>query len=46
LFKWLKSKGRKAHKALRQRPFSIFVSDKGFLDLEKYARLKTLAKAQ
>ena len=46
LFKWLKSKGRKAHKQLRQRPYSIFVSDKGLLDLEKYARLKTLAKAQ
>jgi len=46
LFKWLKSKGRKAHKQLRQRPYSIFVADKGLLDLEKYARLKTLAKAQ
>ncbi len=46
LFKWLKSKGRKAHKQLRQRPYSIFVLGKGLLDLEKYARLKTLAKAQ
>jgi len=46
LFKWLKSKGRKAHKQLRQRPYRIFVADKGLLDLEKYARLKTLAKAQ
>ena len=46
LFKWLKSKGRKAHKLLRQRPYSNFVSYKGLLDLEKYARLKTLAKAQ
>lgn len=46
LFKWLKSKGRKAHKQLRQRPYSIFVANKGLLDLEKYARLKTLAKAQ
>ena len=46
LFKWLKSKGRKAHKSLRQRPYSNFVSYKGLLDLEKYARLKTLAKAQ
>ena len=45
LFKWLKSKGRKAHKLLRQRPYSNFVSNKGLLDLEKYARLKTLAKA-
>ena len=46
LFKWLKSKGRKAHKALRQRPFKNLVAYKGLLDLEKYARLKTLAKAQ
>ena len=46
LFKWLKSKGRKAHKSLRQRPYSNFVSYKRLLDLEKYARLKTLAKAQ
>jgi len=46
LFKWLKSKGRKAHKVLRQHPYSTFVKGKGLLDLEKYARLKTLAKAQ
>jgi group II intron reverse transcriptase/maturase len=46
LFKWLKSKGRKAHKQLRQRPYNTFVKSKGLLDLEKYARLKTLAKAQ
>jgi hypothetical protein len=46
LFKWLKSKGRKAHKVLRQHPYSTFVANKGLLDLEKYARLKTLAKAQ
>ena len=46
LFKWLKSKGRKAHKLLRQQPYKIFVKGKGLLDLEKYARLKTLAKAQ
>ncbi|MCD6347068.1 MAG: hypothetical protein J7L96_06590 [Bacteroidales bacterium] len=46
LFKWLKSKGRKAHKKLRQHPYSTFVQGKGLLDLEKYARLKTLAKAQ
>jgi len=46
LFKWLKSKGRKAHKVLRQHPYSTFVKSKGLLDLEKYARLKTLAKAQ
>jgi hypothetical protein len=40
------SKGRKAHKVLRQHPYSTFVKGKGLLDLEKYARLKTLAKAQ
>ena len=45
LYKWLKSKGRKAHKALRQRPYSNLVKYKGLLDIEKYARLKTLAKA-
>ena len=42
----LKSKGRKAHKVLRQHPYNTFVKCKGLLDLEKYARLKTLAKAQ
>ncbi|MDB4334934.1 hypothetical protein OAA06_01100 [bacterium] len=46
LFSWLKSKGCKAHKLLCQRPYSTFVKGKGLLDLEKYARLKTLAKAQ
>ena len=46
LFKWLKSKGRKAHKLLRQRPYSIFVQSKRLLDLEKYARLKTLANCK
>ena len=46
LFKWLKSKGRKAHKSLRQRPYSTLVESKRLFDLEKYARLKTLAKAQ
>lgn len=46
LFKWLKSKGRKAHKLLRQQPYRNFVKYKGLLDLGKYARLKTLAKAQ
>ena len=46
LFKWLKSKGRKAHKSLRQRPYSTLVQNKRLFDLEKYARLKTLAKAQ
>ena len=46
LFKWLKSKGRKAHKSLRQRPYSTLAQSKRLFDLEKYARLKTLAKAQ
>ena len=46
LFKWPKSKGRKAHKSLRQRPYSTLVQSKRLFDLEKYARLKTLAKAQ
>jgi len=45
LFKWLKSKGRKAHKLLRQQPYRNFVKHKRLLDLGKYARLKTLAKA-
>jgi RNA-directed DNA polymerase len=34
------------NKVLRQHPYSTFVKGKGLLDLEKYARLKTLAKAQ
>jgi hypothetical protein len=46
LYKWLKSKGRKAHKMFRQRPYSNMVKYSGLLDLGKYARLKTLAKAQ
>ena len=46
LFKWLKSKGRKAHKSLRQRPYINLVKYKNLLDLVKYARLKSLAKAQ
>ncbi|WP_017730590.1 group II intron reverse transcriptase/maturase [Nafulsella turpanensis] len=46
LYKWLKSKGRKAHKSLRQRPYNNLVKHKNLLDLGKYARLKSLAKAQ
>ena len=46
LYKWLKSKGRKAHKEFRQQPYSNMVKYSGLLDLSKYARLKTLAKAQ
>jgi group II intron reverse transcriptase/maturase len=46
LYKWLKRKGRRAHKSLRQRPYRNLVKHKNLLDMEKYARLKTLAKAQ
>jgi group II intron reverse transcriptase/maturase len=46
LFKWMKSKGRKAHRKLRQQPYDNLVKSYGLLDIEKYARLKTLAKAQ
>jgi hypothetical protein len=45
LYNWLKGKGRRAHKSLRQRPYRYLVSHKHLLDLEKYARLKTLANA-
>ncbi len=37
---------RKAHKLLRQHPYNTFVKGKGLLDLEKYARLKTLANCK
>jgi hypothetical protein len=40
------NKGRKAHKLLRQHPYNTFVKGKGLLDLEKYARLKTLANCK
>lgn len=46
LFKWMKSKGRKAHRKLRQQPYENLVKSYGLLDIEKYGRLKTLAKAQ
>jgi group II intron reverse transcriptase/maturase len=46
LFKWMKWKGRKAHRELRQRPYANLVKFYNLLDIEKYARLKTLAKAQ
>ena len=45
LYKWLKSKGRKAHKTLRQRPFDNLVKYKHLLDIEKYASLKFHANA-
>jgi RNA-directed DNA polymerase len=46
LFKWMKSKGRKAHRTLRQRPYDSLVKLYKLIDIEKYARLKTLSKAQ
>ena len=46
LYKWMRSKGRKAHRKLRQRPYENLVRFYNLLDIEKYARLKTLAKAQ
>ncbi|AFU69930.1 retron-type reverse transcriptase [Psychroflexus torquis ATCC 700755] len=46
LFKWMKCKGRKAHRKLRQRPYENLVKFYNLFDIEKYARLKTLAKAQ
>lgn len=46
LFKWMKGKGRKAHRKLRQRPYENLVKFYGLLDLDKYARLKTLSKAE
>ncbi|RED91215.1 group II intron reverse transcriptase/maturase [Marinoscillum furvescens] len=46
LYKWMKGKGRKAHRKLRQRPYENLVKFYGLLDLEEYARLKTLSKAE
>lgn len=46
LFKWMKRKGRKAHRKLRQRPYETLVRLYNLLDIEKYARLKTLSKAE
>jgi RNA-directed DNA polymerase len=45
LYKWLKRKGRSAHRSIRQRPYEYLVRFKNLLDIEKYARFKTLAKA-
>ena len=42
----LKSNGRKAHGLSRQQPYGNIVKHKRLLELGKYARLKTLAKAQ
>jgi len=46
LFKWMKCKGRKAHRKLRQRPYENLVKFYYLLDLDKYARQKTLSKAE
>lgn len=46
LYKWMKAKGRKAHRVLRQHPYETLVKCYKLLDIEKYARLKTLSKAQ
>ena len=46
LYKWMKGKGRKAHRVLRQHPYETLVKCYKLLDIEKYARLKTLSKAQ
>lgn len=46
LYKWMKGKGRKAHRKLRQRPYENLVKFYGLLDLEEYARMKTLLKAE
>ena len=45
IYKWTKSKGRKAHRKLRQRPYDNLVAYYKLLDIEKYARLKSIAKA-
>ncbi|MFL1896371.1 hypothetical protein ACJRPK_11790 [Aquimarina sp. 2-A2] len=46
LYKWMRAKGGKAHRVLRQRPYDTLVICYKLLDIEKYARLKTLSKAQ
>ena len=46
LYKWMNGKGRKAHGVLRQGPYETLVKCYKLLEIEKYARLKTLSKAQ
>lgn len=47
LYKWLKGKGRQAHRTLRQRPYDILVNHKGLLDIGRYVRMKaTLVNAK
>jgi RNA-directed DNA polymerase len=47
LYKWLKGKGRQAHRTLRQRPYENLVKYKCLLDIEKYVRMQSqLVKAK
>ena len=47
LYKWLKEKGRQAHRTLRQRPYENLVKHKCLLDIEKYVSLQSqLVKAK
>lgn len=47
LYKWLREKGRQAHRMLRQRPYDNLVKYKGLLDIEKYVRQQSqLVKAK
>ena len=41
LYKWLKDKGRQAHRTLRQRPYENLVKYKSLLDIDKYVRLQS-----
>lgn len=41
LYKWLKGKGRQAHRMLRQHPYDILVKHKGLLDIVKYVRMQS-----
>lgn len=44
LYKWMKGKGRKAHRKLRQRPYENLVKFYNLIDLNKYARHHSLSK--
>lgn len=47
LYKWLKGKGRQAHRTLRQHPYDILVKHKGLLDIVKYVHMQSqLVKAK
>ncbi len=41
LYKWLKEKGRRAHRTLRQSPYDTLVKHKGLLDIAKYVRQRS-----